>query len=64
MAYDYAGAGWSSHTSHHAALFAPADNPRATSTENAVNWYIANGVEAKKIVVGEFTIRQPYLSYF
>jgi len=53
MAYDYAGA-WDARAAHQANLFASAADPAATpfATDEAVRYYIANGVPAHKIVLG------------
>lgn len=53
MAYDYAGS-WDTLTGHQANVFSSVSVPEATpfSTDNAVKYYINQGVAANKIVVG------------
>lgn len=53
MAYDYAGS-WDAKAGHQANLFPSVQNPASTpfSTDAAVQYYIQQGVPAKKIVLG------------
>ncbi|GIZ47133.1 hypothetical protein CKM354_001023300 [Cercospora kikuchii] len=53
MAYDYAGS-WDTMAGHQANLFKDTSNTNSTpfSTDQAVNWYIQNGIESRKIVLG------------
>jgi chitinase len=53
MAYDYAG-GWDSTAGHQANLYRSTSSPSHTpfATDDAVKYYISNGVAAAKIVVG------------
>lgn len=53
MAYDYTGS-WSPVTGHQANLFKSATDTKSTpvDTETVINFYISNGVDARKIVLG------------
>ncbi|CAG7983063.1 unnamed protein product [Penicillium nalgiovense] len=53
MAYDYSGS-WDKVAGHNANLHASADNPSSTpfNTDQAVDYYISEGVAANKIVLG------------
>lgn len=53
MAYDYSGS-WDSIAGHDANIYTSNDNPSSTpfNTEQAINYYISQGVAAHKIVVG------------
>jgi chitinase len=53
MAYDFAGS-WDSLTGHQANIFSSESAPKTTpfSTDAAVKYYMSQGVEANKIVVG------------
>lgn len=53
MAYDYAGP-WSPATSDQANLFPSEDDQASTpfNTKDAVNYYLGQGVDASKIVLG------------
>lgn len=53
MAYDFAGS-WDSAAGHQANVYPSQQRPQATpfSVDNAIRWYIDNGVPASKIVVG------------
>lgn len=53
MAYDYAGS-WDQTSGHQANLYASQSNPTATpfSTENAIQYYVSQGVQPGRIVLG------------
>lgn len=53
MAYDYAGS-WDTLSGHDANLYSSVDNQPSTpfNTNEAVEWYTANGLDSRKIVLG------------
>jgi chitinase len=53
MAYDYSGS-WDTTAGHDANIYASTSNPSSTpfNTDQAVNYYISQGVAASKIVIG------------
>lgn len=53
MAYDYSGS-WDTVAGHDANLYASTSNPASTpfNTDQAINYYISNGVNADKLVLG------------
>lgn len=52
MTYDFAGAGWSEITNHHAALFSPKEGDPKCCCDAAVKHYLSKGVPSSKIVLG------------
>lgn len=53
MAYDYSGS-WDTHAGHDANICPSPDNPKSTpfNTAQAIDYYICNGVDPSKIVLG------------
>ncbi|OKP09569.1 Endochitinase 1 [Penicillium subrubescens] len=53
MAYDYSGS-WDTTAGHDASIYASTSNPSSTpfNTDQAVKYYISQGVAASKIVIG------------
>lgn len=53
MAYDYAGS-WDTNSGHQANLYPSESNPNATpfNTEQAVSYYISQGVPSSKLILG------------